>query len=194
MLDETRPKRRERWAPSDHAIKGVLIGCVSLPILAAAALGVYARYYARALETVRTRSDTARPVPWPLGGGSGIGGRLKRVVSGDTFILTDRDPEPTVRMVGIACPGRGEPGFEEAVRFTEGALGGKLVVVMYPDGDRERRDREGRLVAYAGTVETPDVGLELLRKGLARIDPGGRHPMEEEYAEAAAAAAGEDGE
>jgi len=102
------------------------------------------------------------------------------VVDGDTLRLADGQ---TIRLIGVDSPERGECGFGPATSLTKSLTLGKRVTLG--TGARDDRDRYGRLLRYV-QVGSTDVGLELLRAGLATArydsrDGYGRHPRESIY-------------
>ncbi len=105
------------------------------------------------------------PQPAPLAEGDY---RLRRVVDGDTLVLTNGR---RIRLIGVDTPelaryGRpGEPLAEQAADFTRRFLAKKSLRLTF---DKERFDRHGRVLAYVW------VGDELLNEalveaGLARV-------------------------
>ena len=86
-----------------------------------------------------------------------------RVVDGDTIRARIAGVEERVRYIGIDTPERDEKCFVAALEANEDLLDGGPLRLEF---DRERRDRYGRLLAYAYAGET-FVNLELVRRGLA---------------------------
>lgn len=112
---------------------------------------------------------------------------VTHVVDGDTI---DLDSGDSVRLVGIDTPERGECGFGPAQSALKRLVLGKEVTLVASDEDA---DKYGRLLRYV-EVGDLDVGLRLIRKGLAIArydsrDGYGRHPREDRYITADAAAA-----
>lgn len=102
---------------------------------------------------------------------------LKRVVDGDTLLLTNGE---RVRLIGVDTPetvkedAPVEPWGPEASDFTRRFTSqGKLRLEF----DRERRDDYGRTLAYV-YVDDRLLNEELLREGLARYL--GRHEYSQE--------------
>ena len=92
---------------------------------------------------------------------------VKRVLDGDTFVLSGGDK---VRLIGLNAPElahRGEPsepGSEEATDYLRRLVEGTRVRLDYGP---QRRDRYGRRLAHVSTEEGIDVNARLLRRGLA---------------------------
>ncbi len=123
--------------------------------------------------------DRGKGVP---GDSSPVTYRVASVIDGDTLRLADGR---TVRLVGIDTPERGECGFEAATERLAALVRGEPVALGRSDEDT---DRYGRLLRYVD-VDATDVGLELLRDGLAEArydsrDGYGRHPREADYVRA----------
>lgn len=111
--------------------------------------------------------EAERPEPAPSGGAVEKGApeslvTVAEVIDGDTFRLEDGE---SVRLLGVDTPERGEPLFDEATAFARAVLSRQPVRLLLCD--RQERDRYQRLLAFvdAGTL---DLGLELVRQGLAR--------------------------
>jgi micrococcal nuclease len=98
---------------------------------------------------------------------------VKYVVEGDTIrIVPAIDGANEVRLIGVDTPEAGEaktgdqPYGERASRFTESALDGKKVGLVF---DAERKDRRGRLLAYVYPMGDGMFNEYLLRKGYAQV-------------------------
>jgi micrococcal nuclease len=102
-----------------------------------------------------------------------LGGRVVRVIDGDTIRVRLDDPDQlrTVRYIGIDAPESVAPDepvecFGEAASdFNERLVGGMRVRLELGP---ERRDRYGRLLAYVRLEGGPLVEDALLRRGYAR--------------------------
>jgi micrococcal nuclease len=102
-----------------------------------------------------------------------VGGRVVRVVDGDTVRIHLDDPRQTrtVRYIGVDTPETVKPGTpvqcygEAASAFNRRLVAGRRVRLVL---GRERRDRYGRLLAYVSVEGGPLVEDELLRRGYAR--------------------------
>ena len=102
-----------------------------------------------------------------------VGGRVVRVIDGDTIRVQLDDPreQRTVRYIGVDTPETVKPG--EAVQcyghaaseFNSRLVAGRRVALVL---GRERRDRYGRLLAYVRVEHGASVEDELLRGGYAR--------------------------
>lgn len=94
-------------------------------------------------------------------------GRVKKVIDGDTLILTDGR---RVRLLGIDAPEvahraqPGEPLGEKARRFLTSQTAGKRVQMRY---DLQHQDRYNRLLAHVYLEDAKNLNTMLLRKGLA---------------------------
>jgi micrococcal nuclease len=93
------------------------------------------------------------------------------VVDGDTVAVDWRGRRQTVRLLGVDTPETVHPERSvecygpEASAFTRRLLLGRPVVLAF---DRVRRDRYGRLLAYA-TVDGRRFNDQLLAEGFARL-------------------------
>ena len=112
------------------------------------------------------------------------GGRVERVVDGDTLVMDD---DERVRLIGVDTPETKKPGSpiecfgKAATAFTERLVEGRRVRLEL---DVEERDRYGRLLAYVVRADDGlSVNAELVRRGYATaltIPPNVRHA--DEYA------------
>lgn len=110
--------------------------------------------------------------PWEEDPGSGPAAAtavVERVVDGDTVEVRVGGEVEDVRLIGVDTPETVKPGAPvecfgpRASAFTHAALEGKTVRLVFGE---ERRDRYGRLLAYAyrdGRL----VNAALVRRGLA---------------------------
>ena len=102
-----------------------------------------------------------------------VGGRVVRVIDGDTIRVALDDPreQRTVRYIGVDTPETVKPGEpvqcygEAASAFNRRLVAGRRVRLVL---GRERRDRYGRLLAYVNVEGGALVEDELLRGGYAR--------------------------
>lgn len=111
---------------------------------------------------------------------------VTRVIDGDTVELDNGD---TVRLIGIDAPEIGQPCADMAKQLVENQALNKPVSL--PGGARDDRDRYGRALRYVDIDIVNDVGMNLLRSGMAvprynSTDGYGSHPREAAYAAAAA--------
>jgi micrococcal nuclease len=102
-------------------------------------------------------------------GAAGDGGRVTRVVDGDTLrVRVASGASERVRVLGIDTPEIGECGFRAATEAArELALGRR--VALTGDPSQAARDRFERLLAYVRLPDGRDLGEVLLRQGLARV-------------------------
>lgn len=95
---------------------------------------------------------------------------VKRVFDGDTVQLEDGR---RLRLIGINTPERAhgrapvEAGAEAAYNWLHQRLQGQRVGLQF---DRERSDRYGRWLVYLHDERGADIGLALLRAGLAHAN------------------------
>lgn len=105
-----------------------------------------------------------------------ISGPVVRVADGDTLTIRLRGGrEERVRILGINTPevhGPVECGGPEASAAMKRLATGASVTVT-PDPTQDRRDRFGRLLGYV-ELDGRDLGLEMIRSGLAIAYPFGR--------------------
>jgi endonuclease YncB( thermonuclease family) len=102
-----------------------------------------------------------------------VGGRVVRVIDGDTIRVRLDDPAETrtVRYIGVDTPETVAPGEpiecfgEAASEYNKRLVAGKRLRLVL---GRERRDRYGRLLAYVQIEDGPLVEDALLRRGYAR--------------------------
>lgn len=134
----------------------------------------------------RRRLLPALAVAVALGGGCGGGqaeqpadrGLVTRVADGDTLaVRVAGGREERVRVLGIDTPELGDCGADEAAAAARSLALGRRVSLT-GDATQAGRDRFGRLLAYVGLPGGRDLGLELLRRGLARVYVYGRRPFE----------------
>lgn len=141
--------------------------------------------------------EAAPAAPEPRGGL----GRVVRVVDGDTVAVRIGSRLERVRLLGIDAPQRpggggfGECGGDQAQRalerFALGATGGRGVRVRISfDLQQERRDRAGRLIAYADLAPGRGLAERQLEAGLAEpyVYRGRRFERLAEYRTLSAAA------
>ncbi len=135
--------------------------------------------------------------PWEGGdeGPASAAAVVTRVVDGDTVEARFDGEVEDVRLIGIDTPESVEPGAPvecfgpEASDFTRRLLEGRDVHLVF---GVERRDRYGRLLAYAYLGDR-FVNAIIVRRGLARtltIPPNDRHAARLRRLELEAAGAG----
>jgi micrococcal nuclease len=100
-------------------------------------------------------------------------GRVVAVVDGDTLRVQVAGERERVRLLGIDTPESGRPdtpvecGSKSAARHLRDVADGKSVVLR-TDPTQDRRDRFGRLLAYADLPGGRDLGEEQVRAGWAK--------------------------
>jgi micrococcal nuclease len=96
-------------------------------------------------------------------------GNVVHVVDGDTIdVALDSGRRTRVRVIGVDTPERGQCFFTRATDATE-RLAALKRVVLAGDATRATHDRYGRLLAYVWLAGGHDLGLQLLRDGVARV-------------------------
>jgi endonuclease YncB( thermonuclease family) len=85
-------------------------------------------------------------------------------MDGDTLRVGWEDREMTLRLFGVNAPERGQRCHDEARERTL-ALSGKTVRLVF---DERRRDRFGRLLAYAFAEDGRFIDGDLVARGLGR--------------------------
>ncbi len=88
-----------------------------------------------------------------------IFGAVDRVIDGDTLYIGGY----LIRLALVDTPESGEPGFEEANRFTE-ALCAPGSLAVFDIDDRQKEDRYGRFLAVV-YCSGENLNEQLLRKG-----------------------------
>jgi len=99
--------------------------------------------------------------------------KLIKVVDGDT-IKVDLDGQiETVRLVGVDAPESVAPGKpveclgKESATFLRNLMDTQPTIYLQNDKTQSNRDRYGRLLRFVFSSDGRDVGLELLKAGLA---------------------------
>jgi len=115
-------------------------------------------------------------------------GTVTKVVDGDTV---DVGGVGRIRVIGIDTPEREACGYESATQAMSMLVLGRLVTLV--PGATNDADRYGRLLRYVDVGGAEDAGLSLVEDGwaIARYDSRdgyGRHPREDQYVAADAAA------
>jgi micrococcal nuclease len=104
------------------------------------------------------RSDAAR-----------LHGTVSYVVDGDTLqVRLVTGARERVRLIGIDTPEVGECGARDATASARRLAHGRKVVLV-TDSTQDRRDRYGRLLAYAWIDGKADLGFQQLARGHARV-------------------------
>jgi endonuclease YncB( thermonuclease family) len=92
-----------------------------------------------------------------------ITGRVVRVSDGDSFtLLNENNEQIRVRLHGIDAPETRQPFSEKSREALANMIAGQMVFL-----DVQNTDRFGRTIAKVSTNSIADVGLELLKTGLA---------------------------
>jgi micrococcal nuclease len=96
-------------------------------------------------------------------------GSVVHVVDGDTIdVAVDSGRRMRVRLIGVDTPERGQCFFARATDVTQ-RLSASRRVVLQGDATQATHDRYGRLLAYVWLPDGHDLGLQLLRAGVARV-------------------------
>lgn len=92
---------------------------------------------------------------------------VAKVVDGDTVALilpnTPTDQE-RIRLLAVDTPERGQLWYHEARDALAELVEGRTVRLEFETGQRERRDKYGRLLAYL-LVDDRNVNVEMIRLG-----------------------------
>lgn len=170
----------------------------SLALAAALALSLTGCEYAATVDAPSTSADSELADPADPAGSAGsvdladalvTSATVTRVIDGDTVELGTGD---RLRLIGIDTPERGDCGADEATRALAAMVEGRQVSLVNPTQVQDR-DAYDRLLAYLATPEFTDVGVELVRAGLAAprynsTDGHAAHPNEALYAATASTA------
>lgn len=91
--------------------------------------------------------------------------KVVRVADGDSIEVKKGSQRHRVRLFGIDSPEYGQPGGQEAGRFTRNMIMGRTVIMRTMD-----KDRYGRIVALVWSDDRL-VNRELVRGGWAWVSP-----------------------
>ncbi len=100
--------------------------------------------------------------------------KLIRVVDGDTLLVNLDGKRERVRLIGIDSPESVKPESpiecygEEAKAYLTSLLSHEGEIFLQYDRTQGKRDRFGRILAYAFTRDGMNIAEELLRNGYAR--------------------------
>lgn len=100
-------------------------------------------------------------------------GLVVGVVDGDTVDVRVLATRERVRVLGIDTPETGSCLSRQATAETNRLTLGRLVKLQR-DPSQPERDRFDRLLAYVQLSGERDLGLELVKRGFARVFVGGR--------------------
>jgi endonuclease YncB( thermonuclease family) len=118
----------------------------------------------------------------PAYGGDSLYGKVTAVKEATLVTLDYGSGTYDIRVVGVDAPKAGEAHAEEALRFVSDLLLGKNARMRLHRGS-EHGEMVCRLFTDDPVIGIKEVGVELLRAGLARRQPG----YDEKYGELAAA-------
>ena len=98
-----------------------------------------------------------------------LSGSVVHVVDGDTIDVSfAAGRRERVRLIGVDTPERGQCYFTRATNVTTRLAANKRVVLQ-GDATQATRDKYGLLLAYVWLPGGHDLGLQLLRAGVARV-------------------------
>jgi len=108
--------------------------------------------------------------------------KLIKVVDGDTIKVDFDGQIETVRLVSVDAPESVAPGQpvgcmgKESATFLQNLLIDQSIVYLQKDDMQGNRDRYGRLLRFVFLSDGKDVGLEILKSGLAKAKLYSRIP------------------
>jgi endonuclease YncB( thermonuclease family) len=120
----------------------------------------------------------------PAIAGDSLYGKITEVRSGNVVTLDYGAGQYTIRLIGIDVPGATAGGAREALA---GLVLGKNARVRL--AGFENGEMVGRLLVDDPAAGAKDVGIEMLRTGLARRQSGEGHQFDYKYGELSAAEA-----
>ena len=98
-------------------------------------------------------------------------GTVVTIVDGDTIYLHNGTH---VRYLGINCPEKGQPYYDEAKAYNEKMVMGKQIKLEY---DEYKFDKYDRVLAYV-FIDGKNMSLEMIQKGYAKFaNYDGRKPL-----------------
>ena len=90
-------------------------------------------------------------------------GRAVGITDGDTFtLLVNGNEQVKIRIDGIDAPEKKQDFGNRAKEYLSGMIWGKELTVKV-----SKKDKYGRSIGKISTPEIPDVGLEMIKAGLA---------------------------
>ncbi len=110
---------------------------------------------------------------------------VKKVFDGDTILAVIKGKKRKVRLLGIDTPEkdgpytREEPFGKEATRRAVRLVEEKTVTLVF--GEKRKKDRFGRLLAYVLLPNGKSLNEILLNEGLAEVYRNGKHPLKKRY-------------
>ena len=174
------------------AVRGESVaGDVDVPRIGRKKDSKRARNQKERAEGAGRQKDAGRKQRKAAPAGEGTTWQVSNVVDGDTIgVVNAAGEQEQVRVIGVDTPERGECGYTEASDTLAVMVAGKTVTLS--PGAVDDRDRYGRLLRYVD-VDGRDTGLALIERGLSVAkydsrDGYGRHPREDSYVAADAAA------
>jgi endonuclease YncB( thermonuclease family) len=89
--------------------------------------------------------------------------RVVKIIDGDTYdILDDNNTQTRIRIYGIDAPERGMPYYKVSKNYLGELTKGNKITIEIKD-----KDRYGRIVAKGYLPNGDDIGLELIKAGVA---------------------------
>lgn len=101
----------------------------------------------------------------PVQAGDAFSGSVRKIIDGDSLLITSGGKIIEVRLYGVDCPEYKQPFSQEAKALVRKQVAGKKVLVQ-----PQYYDSYGRLVAIVGD-EGQTLNSELVRAGLAWVYP-----------------------
>ena len=90
-------------------------------------------------------------------------GKAVKITDGDTFtLLVDGHEQVRIRIDGIDAPEKGQAFGNRAKEYLSGMIWGKELTVKV-----SKKDKYGRSIGKISTPEIKEVGLEMIKAGLA---------------------------
>jgi micrococcal nuclease len=90
-------------------------------------------------------------------------GKIISIIDGDTYELLDNDNKTIrIRMEGIDAPEKGMPFCNVAKKYLSSLCFGKKIIL-----DGNKKDRNGRIIAYSYLGDSTELSHEMVKAGLA---------------------------
>lgn len=96
------------------------------------------------------------------------GGRMRRIVDGDTLIVSINGKDYRIRLYGIDAPEKGQPYYNEAKEYLESIVDERADLYKM---DRQRSYRRTVAIVYSGDNRDESLNTQMLRSGFAHYDP-----------------------